>query len=232
MARIIMTLGLLVWFSLPAALAFGLGKDHTKEVIAKRENCVHGYWVNWEDVFFYAGDTAAFNKFIAEYSKMPAVRLRVVIHPGTKKARSPWDKADRNIPVEWSLYVWNTGGLPDPKTPAPTQVDLWLGGRVKLEEVTIPDNIEVVSSGEIEKFVEARQKSQIPQSPRCKIREKALSSSTKSEPSAYPASPYAPFAAKNPDKSYLLNSRRRGSRLRQTVPVGVGQALPLKFALF
>jgi hypothetical protein len=41
---------------------------------------------------------------------------------------------------------------------APTQVDVWLGSRIKLEDVRIPANVEVVSGGEIEKFVGKRQK--------------------------------------------------------------------------
>jgi hypothetical protein len=37
-------------------------------------------------------------------------------------------------------------------------VDVWLGGRIKLNELRIPTDIEVVSGGEIEKFVEERKR--------------------------------------------------------------------------
>ena len=136
--------------------AQALGRDLPKDVLASQgPNCVHGYMVNWTDTFFFAGDTAAFNKFVEGYGKRKDLKLQVVIHVGTKKARSPWDKADRDIPVDWSYYVWNTR-TPDPRNPAPSRVDVWLGSRIKLEDLRIPANVEVVSGGEIEKFVGER----------------------------------------------------------------------------
>jgi hypothetical protein len=148
----------------PTSEALALGADYSKQDLAskgqlvKGQKPVHGYWVNWEDVFFYAGDTAAFNQFVAAYSKTKNARLRVVIHAGARKARSPWDKADRDIAADWSLYVWNTGAPVAGSKPAPTQVDVWLGSRIKLDELRIPANVEVASGGEIEKFVAKRQK--------------------------------------------------------------------------
>src|SRR5262249_14325399 len=114
-----------------ASVALGLGADFSKDELqrsgqlVKGQIPVHGYFVNWEDVFFYAGDTAAFNKFVEAYGQMQGVKLRVVIHTGTKKAHSPWDKADRDIGADWSLYRWNTGppGTPNPGKLAPSQVD-------------------------------------------------------------------------------------------------------------
>lgn len=144
--------------ALTTSEALAIGRDLPKDVLAiQGPNCVHGYMVNWEDTFFFAGDTAALNKFVEGYSKRSDLKLRLVIHAGTKKARSPWDKADRDIPVDWSYYVWNTGN-PDARHPAPSQVDVWLGGRIKLDELRIPANVEVASGGEIEKFVTERQK--------------------------------------------------------------------------
>jgi hypothetical protein len=153
MSRLTVTaVALLVW-GVAASQALGLGADHPKEELAKRgPNCVHGYFVNWEDVFFFAGDTAALNKFLDDYARTPNAELRVVLHPGPKKARSPWDKADRDIPVDWSLYTWNTGGKG--QKPAPTRVDVWVGAKIKLDELRVPANVTVESGGEIEKFVE------------------------------------------------------------------------------
>ena len=158
LVAIALTLGC---FHLTASTACALGADHGKAGLAKGElvkgqTPVHGYFVNEEDVFFYAGDTAAFNKFAASYGKLKKVSLKVVIHPGAKKARSPWDKADRNIPVTWSYYVAAPDGTPG--KPASTQVDVWLGSQIKLQELRIPANVEVVSGGEIEKFVADRKK--------------------------------------------------------------------------
>ena len=161
MTRCVRLMLTLVVFGITASSAFGLGADHSKEELARRgPNCVHGYFVNWEDVFFFAGDTAALNKFLEGYAKTPDAVLRVVLHPGPKKARSPWDKEDRDIPADWSLYVWNKGGPGGP--PAPTRVDVWLGGKIKLDELRVPANVAVESGGEIDKFIEAHRQQRPP----------------------------------------------------------------------
>lgn len=128
--------------------------------LVNRKRRVHGYWVNETDVFFYDGNTQAFNQFMAGYTKLKNTTLKVVIRPGAKKARSPWDKAERDIPVAWSLHI---SFLPldelDAKKGAGrfyTRVDVWLGSRVRLEEMHIPAGIEVVSGGEIEKYLTER----------------------------------------------------------------------------
>jgi hypothetical protein len=153
---------------------FALGADHPQgpvtgnelwpeglKGLANRPDRVHGFWVNETDVFFYDGDGKAFNQFMDAYAKLKDTALRVVIHPGRKKARSPWDKAERDIPVAWSLH-----GSSDPLDNNAVQqagrryysrVDVWLGSQLKLEELRIPDNVEVVSGGEIEKFIADRQ---------------------------------------------------------------------------
>src|SRR5262245_43665404 len=126
-------------FPLSASEALALGRDLPKDYLeehgqlVKGQVPVHGYMFNWPDTFFYAGETAAFNKFVEAYSKRNDLKLRVVIHVGTKKASSPWDKADRDIPVDWSYHVWNAA--PNPQNPAPSKVDVWLGSRIKLDEL-------------------------------------------------------------------------------------------------
>lgn len=141
---------------------FGLGSDHPKgpvdghahwpqglKELVNREGRVHGFWVNDEDVFFYAGDTQALNQFLEVYAKLPKTALTVVIHPGLKNARSPWERQDRDLPTQWSLH---TGG--DSKDGRfVTRVDVWLGGRIRLEHVRLPANVEAASGGEIERFV-------------------------------------------------------------------------------
>jgi len=150
--------------SLLVALAFAEGGDYSpkeleyKGLRVEGVRPVHGYHVNWEDVFFYQGDGAKLNRFIAAYAKLEGVKHKAVIHVGRKMARSPWDGEDRPIAVDWSCYTWNTGipqgvaGPPGAK-PAPSRIDLWLSERIKLEDLEIPMNVEVVSGGEIEKFI-------------------------------------------------------------------------------
>ena len=146
---------------------FGLGSDHPNGLVdghphwpqglkdlVNREGRVHGFWVNEVDVFFYAGDTQAFNQFLEGYAKLPKTSLTVVIHPGAKNARSSWDKQDRDLPAQWSLQ---TGGDSQDGRFV-TRVDLWLGSRIRLEDLRIPENDEAASGGEIERFVEGRKK--------------------------------------------------------------------------
>src|SRR5580704_11400888 len=78
--------------------AFALGADYSQDDLKSHvgrfggQTAIHGYWVNWEDVFFYAGDAKAFNQFVEAYSNFKHVKLQVVIHPGTTNASSPWHK--------------------------------------------------------------------------------------------------------------------------------------------
>jgi hypothetical protein len=138
-----------------------LGSDFSKEELALQGQVVrgqipvHGYWVNWEDVFFYTGDTPAVNQFLEAYGKLEQHQFKVVIHAGTRGARSPWDQADRG-PADWSFYRWNAGSPQPGAKPAPSRVDVWLGSRIKLAELRVPANVEVVSGGEIESFIAGR----------------------------------------------------------------------------
>jgi hypothetical protein len=173
MARLsLVALALLGW-ALTAAEVFALGSDHPKGPVSGNElwpaglaevashpDRVHGFWVNETDVFFYNGDSKAFNEFMDGYSKLKGAALRVVLHPGTKKARSPWDKTDRD-PVAWSLTgssrPLNEFGAQKAGSRYYTRVDVWLGSQVKPEELRIPAHVEVLSGGEIEKFIAERQ---------------------------------------------------------------------------
>jgi hypothetical protein len=155
------------------------GADHPKKPVNKNgwpkglaelvnaENRVHGYFVNWEDVFFFKGDTAALNDFLTKYAQLPDTTLRVVIHPGRLNVRSPWDKEPRDIVADWRLYaspLMRDAERPGKLTRGPfvTRVDVCLGGSVKLTELRVPDNVSVESGGEIEAFVNARRAAQGP----------------------------------------------------------------------
>lgn len=175
---------LLIVFGLLTPSYSLMGADFSPKELEREGNFVkglrpvHGYWVNWTDTFFYRGKAADFNDFMAVYGRFQHVRLKAVLHSGTTMARSPWDKAPRDIPADWSIYIWKTGAPllaeqnPDNKPsppprgdPAPTQVDVWVGPRLKLSELRIPANIEVVASdkdlppdSEIARFIAARSK--------------------------------------------------------------------------
>ena len=152
--------------------SYALAADYSKAQLKTKgvfadQMPVHGYWVNWEDVFWYAGDDKAFNQFTQAYAKFKHVQLKVVLHAGEKSASSPWDKEPRNLPADWSLYVWNSGtpldaAEPPRGKPAPTRLDVWIGKRLQLKDLRIPDGIEVAAGtgvaddSEIAKFVASR----------------------------------------------------------------------------
>jgi hypothetical protein len=149
---------LLTGFLATAVLA--LGADHPKSELEKHgPNCIHGFFVNWVDVFFFAGDGAACTKFVADLAKDKNVLVRVVLHPGSKKARSPWDKEDRDLPTDWTL---TTGDEREQRVAGDdrklVRVDVWVGSKIKLADLRLPAEAEVVSSGEIEKFIAEHQK--------------------------------------------------------------------------
>lgn len=86
--------------SLPA---FGLGSDYdvdrpvnlhkapsgVNELINNR-NRVHGFFVNGDDRFFFAGDSSAFASFFQQYAELKGIAgHRLIIHPGKGVAKSP-----------------------------------------------------------------------------------------------------------------------------------------------
>lgn len=122
------------------------------------DNRVHGYFVNWEEVFFFEGDTASLNSFIEKFSALPDTELVVVIHPGRLAVCSPWDKEPREVAADWQLYV--SPLMPDEVQAEGvqpgafvTRINVWLGGSVKLNELHVPESVAVRSGGEIEAFV-------------------------------------------------------------------------------
>jgi hypothetical protein len=152
-------------------VAWALGSDHPKQPVhndkwpkglaelVNADNRVHGYFVNWEDVFFFRGDTASLNTFLIQYAQLPDTRLQVVLHPGKLEVRSPWDKQPRReVVADWKLYatpftrdqVQAAGVKPGPFV---TRIDISLGGSVRLDELRVPANVPVESGGEIEAFV-------------------------------------------------------------------------------
>jgi hypothetical protein len=152
------------------AIAWALGSDHPGQPVSSdtwpagladlvnADNRVHGYFVNWEDVFFFKGDTAAFNDFLKKYSQLPDTSLHVVVHPGRLAVRSPWDKQPRDIAGDWELYAspfTRDEAQAEGVTPGSfvTRIDVWLGGSITLDELRIPGNVSVASGGEIEALV-------------------------------------------------------------------------------
>ena len=161
MNRMMFGILVLVVGAVSATHVFGHGHDFTEgQVAAVGKHCVHGFSISEQTVVFYAGDTARLNDDLSRFLEGQYATRRVVIHSGTKKVESPWDMdlgIQRQTLADWSVNTWD-----DPADAAKAsprihmQIDIWLGRKTKLDDLCIPKGFEVVSGGEIEKFVQGR----------------------------------------------------------------------------
>lgn len=145
-----------------APAAFALGGEHGKgdpkrpisssawpagvTELVNRTDRIGGFWINQSDVFYYAGDAAAFNTFLARYAAVKAAPLRLVLQGW---GGAPWHK-ELTVRYDWrlSLIGWRTFDV---------QVAFPLDGRIPLKAITVPANVEIVYSGEksadVERFL-------------------------------------------------------------------------------
>lgn len=179
MMRITPLLAASIWAVLIPTLAEALGSDHPNDTpiggtdkwpaglteLVNTDQRVHGYFVNWEDILFFEGETAALNGFLEKYAALPDTKLEVVLHPGKLEAKAPWDKNPTGVAADWRLYaspfspdqVREVGVEPGPFI---TRIDVYLGGGVVLNELRVPQNVAVTSGGEIEAFIEAHNRAE------------------------------------------------------------------------
>jgi hypothetical protein len=144
---------------------------------------VLGYSHDADDFLYYRGDADRFNRFLAGCAKLKDAPVTLILHPGGGIAY--WGgKPENKVSCDWGLSVLVPLQVEDPRTgrvllynplggpPLPEragnpkyllQVDLWLGGDVELKKLEVPASIEVKSGGEIEDFVAAHQKPEMPQ---------------------------------------------------------------------
>jgi hypothetical protein len=156
------------------SVVFGLGSDHPSDrpvnlaqvpaglnELINRPGRVHGYFVNEEDRFFYAGSAQDLTAFLEKYAELKGiVAHRLTIHAGKSVAKSPWDKGDGK-PCDWMLEVGNESwrGIaadaskkPDEasKKPDPQQstqiveMHIWTDGAIKVADLKVPKGVEVV----------------------------------------------------------------------------------------
>lgn len=136
-----------ILFFVIAAPAFALGMDYPAGQPVKlhqapaavndlinNANRIHGFFVNTEDFFFYAGDTAALESFLNRYAALEGILgHRLIVHPGKGVARSPWDGGE-GMPCDWRLDVSR-----------PTKwlliVHVWTEGNVEMNRLTVPEGI-------------------------------------------------------------------------------------------
>jgi hypothetical protein len=132
------------------------------EDLVNRKDRIHGYWVNAEDIFFFAGETQALNDFFTKYAKLNDTKLVIVLHPGTHDARSPWDKGEQAAKADWRLYIAPKSWViddPEQKIKATdpatiSKVDVWLGGKVKLAYLRVPKEVALESGSDSTKEIQ------------------------------------------------------------------------------
>ena len=153
----------LVTVSMLAKEAFALLVPFSKERIAAAgKHCVHGYDGNLGQVgMYFAGDASAFNEAIRlkapseiEEALRPAyASKKVVLHPGPMVV--PDYVAGRDdLATDWLVTTWHEDQ--SGRLEWHLQIDIWLGGQIKLDELHIPVDFAVESGREIEDFVERR----------------------------------------------------------------------------
>ncbi len=127
---------------------------------------VHGYWVNANDWFFYAGDTEALNEFLQKYSRLKGTPLTLVLRPG-RGLTGELGGGEKNIAYDWEVQVrrrgWSREGLPDPTGEKGGYVviaEVWAEGQIKLSKVEVPLNVKVKwgdANEQLTKFVAAHE---------------------------------------------------------------------------
>jgi hypothetical protein len=147
-----------------AGRAFGWGSDYPSDRpvspqpgwpaglanLVNSTNRVHGYFVNADDFFFYAGNAQAFAAFLAAYAQLSGIEAhKLHIHAGAGRAKSPWDKSEGK-PCDWMLEMGSRSWR-DAKAPPPGQTDarivelhVWPAGKIDLQKLAIPKNVDVV----------------------------------------------------------------------------------------
>jgi hypothetical protein len=116
----------------------------------------HGYFVNMEDVFFYAGDTVSFSRFLTNYAALPIASHTLTLHRGTGTARSPWNRG-QGVSCDWKMYIgprWRQAAFNRPAAEAreiirnnpgyAVSLELWVNGAVNSAELSVPANVTLV----------------------------------------------------------------------------------------
>ncbi|HEX7578235.1 MAG TPA: hypothetical protein VF430_09385 [Verrucomicrobiae bacterium] len=110
---------------------------------------VGGMFVDAEDIFFYSGTAPELSAFLDGYAKIQNIeRHRLILHRGAGSLVS-----GNGRPCDWKLQ--GRPGAPRSKSlmgmvsrdPGYVlEVHFWTEGRIALDEVAIPNNIEVVAA--------------------------------------------------------------------------------------
>jgi hypothetical protein len=159
-------IGLIAWLGCTAA--FSAYEQHPPGVPIRQEKSwpagladllnsggrVYGFWGFAYDAFFYAGDDEDFNEFVKRYAELKDTPLTLVLHSGQGRTRIP----GKTIQFDWEVKArrgWRPVAPGDPGKAKPGYIvtaEAWLGGGLKLDELSVPLNVEVRSAEKKEEF--------------------------------------------------------------------------------
>lgn len=106
---------------------------------------VGGYFVNAEDIFFFAGNQDQFDKFLDDYVKLQGLTgYSVFIHEGEGIAKAPWDKSD-GVKCDWMLRgcMSDCGAGQDSPNGYVLELHIWDGGQIRVEDSKLMKSIEL-----------------------------------------------------------------------------------------
>ncbi len=163
---------------LVTTLAFGLGGDYSpKDPVGKNTKWpaglhalitsrpfVHGYFVNADDYFFYQGDEAALNVFLAQCGQIQGAPLKLVLDPGKGEAKSPWDKKPGKA-CNWELraanLAWRRAVTKKPPTGPDYGVEIIVyTATIDVTKLKIPLSMNVEVGGAIGRVIEQHRAAQ------------------------------------------------------------------------
>ncbi len=117
--------------------------DGLKELAKNR---IGGMFVNDDDIFFYAGTAREFSAFLEDYAKIQGIeKHRLILHRGASEAGLL--SGGKRWPCDWKLLGRpgaSLSGGPD----CVLEIHFWTGGRIPLDDVVVPQNVEVANAQE------------------------------------------------------------------------------------
>ena len=122
--------------------------DGLKELVNMKSR-IGGVFVNDENLFFYAGTAREFSAFLADYAKIRGIENhRLILHRGASEAGLL--AGERRWPCDWKLLGRPGASLLGPRAGSDCvlEIHFWTGGKIPLDEVVIPENVEVASAKE------------------------------------------------------------------------------------
>ena len=122
--------------------------DGLKELVNLKSR-IGGMFVNNDDLFFYAGTAREFSAFLADYAKIRGIeKHQLILHRGASEAGLL--AGVKRWPCDWKLLGRPCASLSRAEAGpgCVLEIHFWTGGRIPLDEVVVPENVEVANATE------------------------------------------------------------------------------------